>query len=393
LWKGEACDLRDDPASGARIVQLSMAAAITNNIYGEQPYCSRDGTRIAVSRARDYSFDEEADVLVVDVSKLWIGKVDRMLGPAGISTSAWSGMIYYTTPRYEVARLDLNRLEREIICEVERSEGPQTLKTVSPDHRTVISLGRRLEGPGGAVFQVLRLDLESGQEEVMLEHPEICNPHLQYEPLEGKDILVQHNRGVVLKRDGTLDRREARKGVGLFVIDRDGGDLRQLAAGPPHTCSITGHECFIPGTSRVLFSTSWDRETWELDPRYPQGNLMTVAPGDDAPVVFEAPEHRFNHISVSRCGTYFVADSYGAEGLFRNGRLGPIALVVGNLQTGKYRALVEDTMALSGGNQCTHTHPYLTSQNEHVIFNANPYHSVPQVYMARVPEGFLESLS
>ena len=35
---------------------------------------------------------------------------------------------------------------------------------------------------------------------------------------------------------------------------------------------------------------------------------------------------------------------------------------------------------------------YLTADNGHVIFNADPGYGPPQVWAARVPAGFLESL-
>lgn len=78
--------------------------------------------------------------------------------------------------------------------------------------------------------------------------------------------------------------------------------------------------------------------------------------------------------------------------MFERGRSKPVSLVVGNLLTGKYRVLVEDTLASGGGNQCTHTHPCFTADNRHVIYNADPFFGVPQVFAARVPNGFLESL-
>jgi hypothetical protein len=87
-----------------------------------------------------------------------------------------------------------------------------------------------------------------------------------------------------------------------------------------------------------------------------------------------------------------VADAWQGS-LFRNGRLQSVSLVVGNLKTGKHRVLVEDAICDGGGNQCTHAHPYFTADSRHVIFNANPCHSTPQVYAARVPNGFLESLA
>lgn len=391
-WMQESCDLYDDPESGARIIQLTSGATISNNIYGEQPYCSPDGSRLAIARSRDFHFDPTGLFLVFDLTKLRIGLVEKIQGVRGISTNAWSGKLYYWSLQNELKRMDLTTLSREIVYVPNNAEDTGILGSVSPDQRYMLGFGRRLQGPGAPTFQILRLDLETGEKMVILEHPEICNPHLQFNPITGDDILVQNNRGVFLEPDGTLDYRHSEAGTSLFLIDKDGKNLRQLPVGPPFTATSTGHECFIPGTDRVLFSSQWNHESWQFDSRFPGGNIFTVAPGDAAPTVFVCPEHRFNHVSVSHCGTYFVADSHGDKGLFINGALGPISLVIGNLKTGKYRTLVKDSMAISGGNQSTHTHPYLTTDNRHVIYNANPFHSTPQVYAARIPEDFLPSL-
>jgi hypothetical protein len=231
---------------------------------------------------------------------------------------------------------------------------------------------------------------------VVFEHPEICNPHLQFNPVTGGQILVQSNLGMRMEKDGSISvYRHTEQGTTLFVIDKDGGNQRYLIAGPPHTATCTGHECFIADTGRVLFSAMWDARSeydWRQDSRYPQGNLFTAAPGDEKPTVFAAPEHHFNHVCASRCGRYFVADSIPDPGLFVNGQLRSWSLVVGNLETGRYRVLVQDTQGSGGGNQCTHTHPYLTADNRHVIYNADPCYGPAQVFAARIPPGFLESL-
>lgn len=39
-WRSESCDLRDDPKSGARIIQLTSGAAISNNSI-PQVYAAR----------------------------------------------------------------------------------------------------------------------------------------------------------------------------------------------------------------------------------------------------------------------------------------------------------------------------------------------------------------
>ena len=84
-WAQESSDRRDDPVSGARIIQLTSAAAISNNIYGEQPYTSPDGRRIVIARSRDFHFDEEGSILVHELDTLRITMVvSRMRGVQGV---------------------------------------------------------------------------------------------------------------------------------------------------------------------------------------------------------------------------------------------------------------------------------------------------------------------
>jgi hypothetical protein len=394
-WAQESCDRRDDPLSGARIVQLTSAAAISNNIYGEQPYCSPDGKRIVIARCQDFCWDEEGSLLVHELDSLRITMVvRRMKGVRGVFNAAWSGLVYYWTPDRKLMRLSLTTLQQKEVYVEEDPAAPLPAGSVSPDQRYVIGTAPRLKGKGAPVFQVLRLDLKTKTREVIFEHPEICNPHLQFNPVHGREILVQNNVGVRLKEDGSLDTYQT-KGCRLFVIDADGSRQRYLPAGPPVTRGLTGHECFVADTGRVLFSAGWVRHSdydWRQDPLHPEGNLFTAGPDDAKPTGFHAPEYFFNHLCASQCGRYFVADAWQGS-LFRNGRLQSVSLVVGNLKTGKHRVLVEDAICDGGGNQCTHAHPYFTADSRHVIFNANPCHSTPQVYAARVPNGFLESLA
>jgi hypothetical protein len=393
-WRYESSDRRDDPVSGARIIQLTSSSMISNNIYGEQPYTSADGRRVVIARCQDFCWDEEGSLLVHELDTLRITMVvRRMQGVRGVFNAAWSGLVYYWTPDRKLMQLSLATLKQKEVYAEEDSSAPLPRSSVSPDQRYVIGMAPRLKGRGAPVFQIVRLDLQKKRREVIFEHPEICNPHLQFNPVHGRHILVQNDVGFRLKKDGSVERYKEHGGR-LFVIDRDGRNQRFLPAGPPVMRGITGHECFVADTGRVLFTGSWVQHSdynWELDPRHPQGNLFTARPGDRQPVVFEAPGHRFNHICASRCGRSFVADSHTGPGLFENGRCKPVSLVIGNLQTGKFRTLVQDTEGTGGGNQCTHTHPYLTADNRYVIYNSDP-HGTPQVYAAKIPPGFLESL-
>jgi hypothetical protein len=390
-WRLESAERRDDPVSGARIIQLTSAAAISNNVYGEQPYTSPDGNRVVVTRCQDFCWDQEGSLLVHELATLRITMVvRRMKGVRGVFNAAWSGLVYYWTPERRLMQLSLLTLEQKEVYAEEDPSAPLIDRSVSPDQRYVIGMAPRLKGRGAPVFQIIRLDLKKKVREVIFEHPEICNPHLQFNPVHGRQILVQNNEGERLRKDGSVERYKA-SGGRLFVIDADGGNLRYL----PDVDGFTGHECFIADTGRVLYSGMWVQQSdydWRHTPQQPRGNLFTARPGDETVVVFEAPEHRFNHISASRCGRYFVADSHTGPGLFENGRCKPVALVIGNLETGRYRTLVENTAGTSGGNQCTHTHPYLTADNRHVIYNSDET-GIPQVFAARIPAGFLESLA
>ncbi len=397
-WAQESCDLMDDPASGARIIQLTSAAAISNNIYGEQPYCSADGKRIVIARCQDFCFDTEGSLLVHELDTLRITMaVRKVSGVRGVFNNAWSGLLYYWTPDRKLMRLSLDSLEQKEVYAEEDPKAPIPGYSVSPDQRYVLGMTSRLTGPGSPVFQIYHLDLEKKVREVIFEHPEIMNPHLQYNPIHGRQILVQNNRGLRLKADGTMDRyQNTYTGTSLFVIDRDGKNMTPVPVGPPITATCTGHECFVADTGLVFFSVGCDRPDFyhqHHDSRYPRGNLFTARPGDAKPTCFEAPEHFCNHVSVSKCGVYFLADSHPGPGLFVNGMIQPVSLIIGNLKTGKYRVLVQNTQALGGGNQCTHTHPYLTTDNRYAIFNSTPGNGPAQVFAAKIPDGFLASLS
>jgi len=396
VWGQESCDRYDDPVSGARIIQLTSAAAISNNIYGEQPYCSPDGKRLVIARCQDFCFDEEGSLLVHELPTLKITMVvKKMVGVRGVFNNAWSGLVYYWTPDRRLMRLSMMTLEQEEVYREEDPEAPLVGvgASVSPDQRYIIGMAPRLAGPGAPVFQIIRLDITTGTREVILEHPEISNPHLQFNPITGKQILVQNDCGIRLQPDGSLDYSSSNGGK-LFVIDNDGGNLQYLPIDEPYTAATTGHECFVADTGKVLTSVAWvahNDHHWTHDARYPMGNIFTSRPGGDQPTVFPMPEFITNHVCVSKCGKYFVADAWRG-GVFASGQLQPTALVIGNLETGNYRILVDDTQTSGGGNQCTHTHPYLTADNRHVIYNSDLYTGIPQVYAARLPDGFLASL-
>ena len=119
---------------------------------------------------------------------------------------------------------------------------------------------------------------------------------------------------------------------------------------------------------------------------------MGAAPGAAAPTPIPTPEHRFNHVNVSRCGRYFVGDSSPGSLYDEHGEIRPPCLVLVNLQTGRHRVLVANSGSQNGGGAHQHPHAYLTADNRNVIFNSNYWGDVTQVWAARIPGDFLASL-
>lgn len=381
-WIREACTRRIDPDSGSIIVQLTQSAMVSNNIYGETPYCTPDGTRVAVIRRSDYSFQRTASLLVVDLASRQISRVESEI-VGGLCTSSWSGILYYWTTDRKLVKYDMTRMAREVIYSESDPAQPLSILNTTSDHKRILYC------QGGRA--VCCLDLDRGVRRVLAEVDGIGNPHLQARPDNPHELLVQ---------------RQVDGATRLCVIDTQRSVVNALAAGDPHTSELTGHECWVGKLGRVLYSTRWngdpfgdctpERETsaapWSHDKRHPGGNLFTVATGDAAPTLLSAPEHKFNHISASSDGKYFVADSYMGDSLLQGSAIRGVAIVIGNLESGRVRVLVTDAQASGGGSQSTHTHPYLTTSNSHVIYNADPGYSVPQVFSASVPREFLASL-
>jgi len=387
-WAAEACDHRHDAASGALITYLTCSALTSINIYCEQPYTSPDGNRVAILRRRDMSFDRTWSLLVADLTTLKLSMVEQDC-VCGIGNAAWSGLILYSCDDSRVRRLNLDSLATEDVLLPSGSVLSDMTVSVSPDQRYV-ALGRIAGTPPAG--EIVVIDLETQTERVILQHPELINPHLQFNPIHGRDILIQHNRGSKLAADGAVESFAGAEGTTHLIISRDGSDHRDLACGPPFTLSSTGHSNFVADTGRIAWTTHVSTSDSSLDPRYPEGNLFTVGPDDSAPTVFAAPEHRFIHVNVSRCGRYFVSDSrppsmYGDDGVIHHA-----ALVVGNFESGKYATLVSDIGGPSGGGKHTHAHAYLTADNRNVIYNAPTLSGATQVCAARVPDGFLQSL-
>ncbi len=364
----ESCDIGPLGGAGGNVRMLTSAPAITTDIYCEQPYCSADGNRLVLLRHYRLGPDAGSELLVYDVARYRVGLLDRDV--VGVANAAWSGVLFVTAGRGPAARLvrwDLNTLTREELFGWGDIPCAQ-LQSVSADQRY---------GVGGATigrgkFGIVRVELPSGHWKLIYESPDICNPHLQCRLRSGARILVQENRGARFDDEGNMVAPCDERGVGLFSLAADGSDRRDFPVGPPLTPRTTGHECWIGDTDRVLVTVA---------DFYEGGTLLEASHDHAKPRVVSTAPHRWNHISASRCGRYFVTDTYES-------RSTPI--IVGSIRTGQWRVLCEPHTS-GGGGQYTHLHPYLTGDNRWVVFNSDRT-GLAQVYLAEIPGGFLEEL-
>ena len=382
-WMGEGYDYPTDPGSGATTARLTTTAKHHVNVYCEHAYSSADGKRIAILRSeRADPRLPPFDLLVGDLETLGTAMLEEQVASLLVATASWSGWIYYLSHDRKLVRVSLTTLQKEVVWPEWNFSPDFILHTVSPDLRYLVGQLPQANYETALV----RIDLDTRTAKTIFEHPEISNAHPQFNPVNGKNLLVMMIRGKkVNDRQEYLPVPGSPPGVTHFLIDRDGGDMRPLPLGLPCTPGVSGHSQWIADTGRVACTVAFNSQTWELYPDFPDGNLFTAAPGDAEARVFHAPEHRFNHIAVSKCGRYFVCDSYWKR------VPGPVALVVGNFETGKYRMLLEDCKASGGAAACSHPHAYFTADNRHVVYNADPF-MIGHVHFARVPPEFLASL-
>lgn len=386
----EYSDWGTDPDSGAVVRRLTSAAAHSNNIYCEKPLGSPDGTRLLVARW-----------LGVPPANCWLYVADLKTGsltlvegdlamPDQVNISVanvpWSEWKYYNTRDGSVRRLSLVTLERQQLLPpgTLRPQPLAYLESITADESLLVG-AEFTDERGRQDFsrqQGFTLDLKTGKKQVI--HPGERWSHEQFDPSDSGRLL--HLRPIPLASGGWRTSVEVRRLAG--------GEPVRLPFGDPWSAEHSGHLGWVGKTGKVASAANWLHAERRHDPRHPEGNLLLATPGDAAPTVFPAPRHAFYHVSISRCGRYFVADDcmdFRAEA-FISGAPGPIRIVIGNLATGKSRVLLRDCQHHGiCGRSPYEPNPYLTADNRYVIYNAAPF-GLMQVFAAEVPDPFWRSL-
>lgn len=380
VWTPEAIRFAQDPETGAEIEQLTSEPVTSTNIYCEQRYASADGTRIAISRK---PFGQPAELWACDMRSL---RLCRLAEGHAVGANSALNVVYFIPPGEPQARLMRLDLVTFAIRELFRFDGAlPSSGAISPDERWYVA------GPFPVrdnLFALRKISLADGKSEVLCEIEDMFNPHLQFEPSEGRLVNVQINRGGG-KNKGTGGQNLAGPlGATLSVADVESGKVTPLPAGRPFTPPISGHECWVGKSGRLLFTAGQYnvsasayvtlKEAPAAERDMPAAAIFSVKPGE-AKAAVVAADRLYNHLAASDDGRFFIADDHATGSVY-----------VGSIATGRSRRLC-DSLTRQGLCQYSHVHPYMTPDNRFVIFNSIVT-GVAQVFAARLPDGFLAAV-
>lgn len=379
-WVREAIRYETDSICGSEIEQLTSEPVTSTNIYCEQRYASADGSRIAIDRR---PFGRPVELWVCDMRTL---RLCRIAEGNAVGANPFLNAVYYVTRTSgipKLMRLDLEELSSRELFTFEGQE--PACGAISPDERRFIG------GPfhvRNNVYSLCRIDFADGKLITLCEVEDMFNPHVQFDPGNGKRAFIQINRGGVITASKNLKSLTGPLGATLALLDVETGKVSSLPVGRPHTPAITGHEAWGAKSGRIVFTAGhYDvspssfvtlKKDANKDGKPPAAAIYSVAPGEPEPTVV-ADGLLFNHIAVSDDGRFFIGDDHATGRIY-----------VGNLQNGHYLPIC-DSHTRQGSCQYSHVHAYMTPDNRHVIFNSIVT-GIAQVYAAHVPEGFLEKV-
>jgi hypothetical protein len=361
-------------SSGSEVWQVTHEEFSHSNIYCEVPYCSSDSRYFIYQRTNPRLSGNRTEFMAVELGTWKQERLDTAVGVGGCAISH-DGLFYYFKQAddgpLDLMRADLADGSIEQVYRMEDGVRVRSLGTVSTDRRFYAG-GTKTE-PGWSMFDVVLVDLQKGHQKIIDRDPFILNPHPQFEPGEGKTLMIQHNRGGKYTEDGKRERLVGPEGATLYLLSVPEGKRTELQVGKPFTTACTGHEAWIGNTGEILLTVA-ARDDYAPD----KGNLLGVRAGEPARVV--AKGYRFSHVGVSRCGRLFSCDDF--QGAYK--------VVIGSTRTGK-TAVVCETKTSPTQSQSSHPHPYLTPDLKWVIFNSNRS-GMAHIYAASVPEGMIEDL-
>ncbi|MDD2709151.1 MAG: hypothetical protein PHV34_14285 [Verrucomicrobiae bacterium] len=400
LWRREEVVHPPDACCGATIVQLTSHIKMATSIYCEDPFCSAVCGRIVVCRM-NCPFPErwQTEIWVIDPSSRRSCLIESQSEgwACGVAQHAYSDFFFYSrlgaNGDREWVRLCLSTLKKQVVAALNpycMLAGPGS---VSPDSRFIV-FGTNPKGRlyQSGIQQVLVVDVENGQSTVIAEGEDLINPHPRFDRVNGERVLIQQNRGQrwMEGRVADFETYDASLGATLFLAHREGGGRQELPIARPNIPHrISGHEAWVKGEMEFLYSSGIADGCYNDGRR--SGNLLSYHLGDKRPrVVAHDPGTYYGHVSTSFCGKYWVCDAWSWN-FPQPLEFCVSKIVIGSINSGKFSTLC-DVGALDAIFEEGHAHPYMTADNQRVIFGSMRT-GTPQVYAAEIPKGFLDALA
>jgi len=364
--------------NGVAVFQATDEPRDASDIYCEACYCSPDSRCFVYARHLPPGQAAVQQFVACEFGtweKAVVGETDY----PGAATMA-KGRFYYLRSgpggERQLVRLDLARRQERVLPlppGLPLSGGP----AVSPDEQYLACFEARSFSP--QMFAINLVELRTGRVLPLHQDPYICNPHHQFEPSEGRFLMVQHNRGCEFAADGTLRKLVGREGATLFFIEVPSGRVIRPAIGPPHTHSISGHETWMGSSGELILTLNVQQD-------YDRGKGPVLGVRPDGTVRPICPPYQANHIGMDALGRLFAADSFDPDeivvGCPRTGR----TAVVGPARS-RYVRRRDRPEYLTDH----HPHPYVSADLKWVIFNSDR-NGVQQVYAARLPDDLIGAL-
>ena len=361
------------------IHQTTDEEADKSNIYCEYPWCPPDShCFVYVRHAPEHAPNGRA-FIACDFGT-W---EKRLVGYSSGGQTMNAGTFYYKRindeGKQEFVRHDLETWETEMI-DLPDGVPRSSSFALSKDER-YLAFSRNLSFDP-QLFGVGLADLQTGECGIIHEDPYICNTHLQFEPGEGRKLMVQHNRGCVFTPGGKRELLCGKEGCTLFLLDIPGGEVTRLQVGPPYTASLSGHETWLGETGGLIATLNYVE-----DYDYGKGRIVAVHPGEPSREVCAPWE--MNHIGIEPSGRIFAGDAYM-----------PDEIIIGSPYTNKATVVCSSQATYNRARRRTgreglvydsHPHAYISPDRKWVIFNSDRT-GIQQVYAAEIPVEMIDEL-
>ncbi|MDD8016454.1 MAG: hypothetical protein PHX45_12245 [Acidobacteriota bacterium] len=357
-----------DPETGILAMRLTSLPCVSHHIYPEAPISTPDGKRFIF--ARQVAFGAATTFWIGDLETLLIRQVTDEDGAAAPIITPDGKWFYYSVGR-RIKRMSPETFERETVFEVPE-DLPKAGGIISVDHSGTRFLASAVGKSGN--YGVAVIEPAAGRAHVVYESKDVRNPHGQYSRNADRKVLVQVNNGIEFDRHGNLLRLVGEKGASLVVVDDDGGNPMTLKAGFSMLERVQGHQCWV-GPKNMVITTLHRRES--VSKPWIQDRIVTIVPGEEYRVVGEGKG--FTHIHASPDGEWWISDDNKTGDIY-----------IGSVRTARYK-LFYRSGATFGSPQYTHPHPFFLGDGKSVGWNSDVT-GVPQVYAARIPDRFLDSL-